>query len=329
MARRSSRHSGHVGGTTCVAFSHDGRVVSCGRDHVVAVWDARVAQNVGTEAFADIALQCAFTDDGKRVIAGDWSGQIKVFNAADGSKVGELTADPASPADRLATARDHVTQLYTEAEKLTAEAGVAKENREKANSAMQLALAGQGGKDLLAAMRQVQKATAAKGEAMQALAKAKALAQQKQNDIDTFTQKKAHLGVVLENVKNDGARENIRQRIAQNEDQLKQANKDKAAADDAVAPRQKAFDEAEAKLKEAGDAMASAMKAADAQARQLPASTVAVLRNAECGDGEGESSGECGDDEVEGGAGGFEAVAGEYRGGDGEWGDDTGGAGGA
>jgi len=84
----------HGGGVLSVAFTHDGRITSCGRDKVTKTWKPDGGAEKSFEAFPDIALHTAFSDDGARVIAGDWSGAIHVFNTADGKKLGDLTTNP-------------------------------------------------------------------------------------------------------------------------------------------------------------------------------------------------------------------------------------------
>jgi WD40 repeat protein len=84
----------HGGGVLSVAFTHDGRITSCGRDKTTKTWKPDGGAEKTFEAFPDIALHTAFNDDGSRVIAGDWSGAIRVFNSADGKKLGDLTPNP-------------------------------------------------------------------------------------------------------------------------------------------------------------------------------------------------------------------------------------------
>jgi WD40 repeat protein len=91
----------HGGGTQSVAYVRDGRLVSCGRDRVTKIWDQNGAQQRAFDAFPDIALRVASTHDGARVVAGDWTGELRVWNAADGKLVGRLSANPASVAERL------------------------------------------------------------------------------------------------------------------------------------------------------------------------------------------------------------------------------------
>ncbi|HEV8605496.1 MAG TPA: c-type cytochrome domain-containing protein [Tepidisphaeraceae bacterium] len=84
----------HSGGVLSVSFTHDGRLTSAGRDKTTKTWKPDGAAEKTFDAFPDIALHTAFNDDGSRVISGDWSGAIRVFNTADGKKLGDLTPNP-------------------------------------------------------------------------------------------------------------------------------------------------------------------------------------------------------------------------------------------
>ena len=44
--------------------------------------------------FPELALEATFTHDGKRVVAGDWSGQVRMWEAADGKPVADLPPNP-------------------------------------------------------------------------------------------------------------------------------------------------------------------------------------------------------------------------------------------
>jgi len=93
----------HGSGVLSVEFTHDGRLVSCGRDHVVKLWNANGSQIRQLDGFRDIALDATFDCDGKRVIAADWTGEIRVCDATTGKILGHLNDDPAPLADRLVT----------------------------------------------------------------------------------------------------------------------------------------------------------------------------------------------------------------------------------
>jgi predicted nucleic acid-binding Zn-ribbon protein len=104
----------HGGGASSLEFARDGRIVSSGRDRVVKLWDANGGQQRAFEAFGDLALRASICDETDRVIGGDWSGAIRVWNAADGAKIGELTTNPPTLAERLAAATQAVTARQAE-----------------------------------------------------------------------------------------------------------------------------------------------------------------------------------------------------------------------
>lgn len=84
----------HSGGVACVSFGQDGRLVTAGRDRLVRTWTADGAQEREFAAMNDFALQCAFAHDGARVIAGDWTGAVNLWNVADGAVVAQLSNNP-------------------------------------------------------------------------------------------------------------------------------------------------------------------------------------------------------------------------------------------
>ena len=85
-----------AGGVMSLAFAHDGRLVTCGRDNAAHLWNPDGGQGRKFDGFSDIAVRAAVSADDARIIAGDWTGKVLVFNAADGKIAGELTANPAA-----------------------------------------------------------------------------------------------------------------------------------------------------------------------------------------------------------------------------------------
>ncbi len=106
----------HGGGTLAMDFSRDARIVSAGRDQRGKLWDsAGIAQKTYEPGLADLgtaATLCAETD---RVLIGDLTGVVHVYQAKDGVKVGELTTNP--PA---LTARIELTQKQLQADEAAA-----------------------------------------------------------------------------------------------------------------------------------------------------------------------------------------------------------------
>ena len=77
----------HGGGVTSIEMARDGKIVSSGRDRLTKLWDANGAAIRDFPAFNDMAMEVAITHDSGRVIAGDWLGEVRMSNAADGALV--------------------------------------------------------------------------------------------------------------------------------------------------------------------------------------------------------------------------------------------------
>ena len=101
----------HGGGTSCVEFCRDGRLVTCGRDRTAKLWDQNGGQKRAFEAFGDLALQVSHCDETDRVIAGDWTGEIRVWTAADGKRVGNLSTNPPLLEERLQASQAALPEL--------------------------------------------------------------------------------------------------------------------------------------------------------------------------------------------------------------------------
>ena len=84
----------HAGGVSSIEFSKDGKLVSTGRDRITRLWDGNGAAIRELPAFNDIATEVAFTHDAARVVAGDWLGEVRLSEAADGKLVAQLPPNP-------------------------------------------------------------------------------------------------------------------------------------------------------------------------------------------------------------------------------------------
>jgi WD40 repeat protein len=127
----------HGGGVLCVNFAGDGRIVSCGRDHVVRLWkpDGSPLKDLGS--LPDIALKAVFSNDGNRVIAGDFSGVVQVFDVSTGKPVDAIDSNPPPLADRITAAAQKLAQLQPPADKATADLAAARDAQQKSQQATQ------------------------------------------------------------------------------------------------------------------------------------------------------------------------------------------------
>lgn len=220
------------GGVESVHFTHDGRLVTCGRDKRVRIFKADGSPVAQSEAFKDIALHAAFDGDGKRVVAGDWTGQIRVFDAATAKPVGELTSDPLPLADRVAEATKHVPEAQTAYDKAAAELASAQKASDKA------------GADL-------QAANLANAEAKKAVEHAKA---QEKSTADVIPAarnavKSAHDEVAAKQADADRLAQGAQQAVTARE----KADRERKLLSDTVASKQKASDDAARKAQQAKD----------------------------------------------------------------------------
>lgn len=97
----------HNGGALWAEFSPDGRLATCGRDKVAKIWDATGKQIATTEAFSDLAVRC--TLNGERVIATDWTGEVRVCSL-DGKRIGVLDTNPPAIAEQISVAEKAIAE---------------------------------------------------------------------------------------------------------------------------------------------------------------------------------------------------------------------------
>jgi hypothetical protein len=108
----------HGGGALSVRFAKDGRLVTTGRDRVVRLWDPNGNKVRDFEGFGDLALEAVFSQDDAKVIAADWSGEIRVWDVKDGRRLTNLAVNPAPLSVRLQQATQALTVAQAEADSL-------------------------------------------------------------------------------------------------------------------------------------------------------------------------------------------------------------------
>lgn len=72
--------SAHEQGVLCIAFGRRGELVSVGRDQNVSTWDPTGSLlDTLKPAFRDVATRVALFGEGERVVAGDWTGRLRIW----------------------------------------------------------------------------------------------------------------------------------------------------------------------------------------------------------------------------------------------------------
>ena len=104
--KQISTWTAHGGGALSVDFDKKGSLVTAGRDKTVKLWKPDGGAIRTISGFPEMTLEARFSHDGSRVIAGDWTGTVGVWNVADGKKQGDLSANPPALTTRLGSARD-------------------------------------------------------------------------------------------------------------------------------------------------------------------------------------------------------------------------------
>jgi hypothetical protein len=107
----------HGGGVAALEFTRDGRLASIGRDKTPKLWKPDGSQERAFEACADVGLAASYCDETNRLLVGDWTGEIRVWSAADGGRAGQIDPNPPRINERAEAAEklfgERRTQLAT------------------------------------------------------------------------------------------------------------------------------------------------------------------------------------------------------------------------
>jgi hypothetical protein len=100
----------HSGGTLSAHYAQNGNIVTAGRDKTVKFWDGNGKALRTISGFADIVMETRLSHDGSKIIAGDWTGKVGVWNSADGKHLGDLNANPPTLETRITLATQQLNQ---------------------------------------------------------------------------------------------------------------------------------------------------------------------------------------------------------------------------
>ncbi len=154
----------HGGGTASIEYTREGNIVSTGRDRLAASWKGDGAGIRKFQGMTDIGMEVCYDAESKRIVAGDWTGVIRIWNAEDGKEVGQIDTNPPSLSaqiGKLSSELETAAKEVTAKQQALAALNAKIEQRVKAAQQAQAALA--------AATKKVQQANGAVQSAQQKL----------------------------------------------------------------------------------------------------------------------------------------------------------------
>ncbi|MFT5300148.1 MAG: hypothetical protein ACI814_000922 [Mariniblastus sp.] len=104
----------HSDGAMAIEYTRDARILSTGRDRITKLWDQAGKQLKAFPALGEIGLSASWCDETGRVISGDFTGEIPVWNGADAVLVGQISQNPEKLETRLAKAIQFVAVATSE-----------------------------------------------------------------------------------------------------------------------------------------------------------------------------------------------------------------------
>lgn len=256
------------GGVAAIDYTRDGRFVSTGRDRIVRLWNADGAQEREFAGMTDLGMEVAFDAETNRVLGGDWSGIVRVWNAADGAEVGQFDTNPPTIALQIEKLTPQLTAAETAAQQAVAQVAVLANERAARQQAAEAAAAAA----TEAAIR-VEKTTAARAETDKLLADKAALKAAADKSLaETQTVQQSAQQVLDEK---NAALKAAQDALLAAQAALESATQEQAAAAAAVAA-------ADANAKSAGATAEAAQTAAETvlAAEKLAAETAAQLKAA-------------------------------------------------
>ncbi|TWU05986.1 c-type cytochrome domain-containing protein [Stieleria varia] len=104
----------HGGGATAVSFDHQGRVATAGKDDRAKLWDPSGNLIKEFRAGSEDVLEVVITHDGKRVIYGDWNGDVLTANAENPDEKQNLAANPPPIEARIESVKTTLASVQQE-----------------------------------------------------------------------------------------------------------------------------------------------------------------------------------------------------------------------
>ncbi|HBN76639.1 MAG TPA: hypothetical protein DD473_12640, partial [Planctomycetaceae bacterium] len=91
----------HGGGVSAMDYTRDGNIISIGRDRVVKLWQADGKEIKAFGGLPDLGMEVAFDAESNRAIGGDWTGDVRVWDATTGTHLFSLATNPPGLSEQL------------------------------------------------------------------------------------------------------------------------------------------------------------------------------------------------------------------------------------
>lgn len=126
----------HNGGATSVQYTKDGKLVSGGRDKIAQFWDENGKSLRAIPAMTDQVLEVAAAYDNKRVLEGDWTGEIRLLDTTDGKLLATFKQNPPTLEVRAKQEAEQIAALTAQVKKTQDEAAAARKQAEATAAAL-------------------------------------------------------------------------------------------------------------------------------------------------------------------------------------------------
>lgn len=104
------RWNAHGGGVSAMDYTRDGNIISIGRDRVVKLWQADGKEIKAFGGLPDLGMEVAFDAESNRAIGGDWTGDVRVWDASTGTHLFSLATNPPGLSEQMATSIEQLKQ---------------------------------------------------------------------------------------------------------------------------------------------------------------------------------------------------------------------------
>ncbi len=100
----------HGGGVSAMDYTRDGNIISVGRDRVVKLWQADGKEIKAFGGLPDLGMEVAYDAESGRAIGGDWTGDVRVWDATTGTYLFSLATNPPELPEQLAKSTEQLKQ---------------------------------------------------------------------------------------------------------------------------------------------------------------------------------------------------------------------------